>query len=172
MTDATPSPSVTRTAFADLRHEIASTRRLLERVPDEHLAWKPHDRSSSLGQLAFHLADILALQRAMIEEDSLDLLTTPRSGGEGAGREELLRAFDENAAAVEAALASLDDAALGEAWTLRRGERVILQQPRVGVLRGMGVNHLIHHRGQLTVYLRLLDVPLPPMYGPTADEAF
>ena len=173
MADPIPGGSLKQAAFPDLWHELAATRRLLERVPDEHLSWKPHVRSFTLGQLAGHIANLLFWQRTSIEEDGFDLASTPPPGGPGpASREELLRLFDENMEAVKTAMSGLEDAALGETWTLRREGHVLFQQPRLGVIRGMGINHLIHHRGQLTVYLRLLDVPLPPLYGPTADEAF
>ena len=158
-------------ALADLQHEIATTR-LLERVPDEHLDWKPHPKSVSLGGLAVHLVNLPHWSTMILQQDELDVAAPgpPRSEGPS-GRDEVLRAFDDNAARLQSALESADAGALGEEWTLRRGDHVIFRQPRAAVLRGMGISHMIHHRGQLSVYLRLLDVPVPPIYGPSADEA-
>ncbi|HEV2129829.1 MAG TPA: DinB family protein [Longimicrobiaceae bacterium] len=158
-------------AFGDLEHELASTRRVLERVPEEHFSWKPHEKSWSLGQLSLHLANLLFWQITVLRQDEFDLATTPPSAAAGpANGEELLRTWDDNVAALQQALASTDDTAFGQPWTLRRGAQVIMRQPRGAVLRGVGISHLIHHRGQLTVYLRLLNVPVPGLYGPSADE--
>lgn len=172
MADSTAAPSLLGAAFGDLSHELATTRRVLERVPDEHLSWRPHARSYTLGQLAGHIPNVLVLLRMAAESDELDLASVPSAGADPGSREEILRAFDQNAAAVTAAMERLREPALGDTWRMRHGDRVLVQQPRLAVLRGMGINHLIHHRAQLSVYLRLLDVPLPPMYGPTADESF
>lgn len=171
MPDPTASTALTRAALADLSHELATTRRLLERVPDEHLAWRPHAKSFSLGELAAHIANLLFWQLTAIEGEGFDLASVPPRIEPPSSGAEVLRDFDDRHAAVKGAMERLRDAALEDTWTLRRGEQVIFRQPRLAVIRGMGINHLIHHRGQLSVYLRLLDVPLPPMYGPTADEA-
>lgn len=163
--------SIKQLALGDVDHEIATTRRLLERVPDEHLGWKPHEKSMTLGGLASHLASLLAWQIGMVEEDGFDVgvAPPPRTAGP-LSRDEVLRSFDENAAALRSALDAARDDSLSEPWTLRKGDHVIFTQPRLAAIRGMGMSHVIHHRGQLSVYLRLLDVPLPPIYGPTADE--
>ncbi len=172
MTDPSAVPSLKRLALGDLWHELATTRRLLERVPDEHLSWRPHARSFTLGQLAGHISNLLFWQRTTIQQDEFDLASVPPGGAHvPAGREELLRLFDENVAALRAAMEGMEDSALSDPWTLTRAGEVVLQMPRLAVIRGMGINHLVHHRGQLSVYLRLLDIPLPPMYGPTADES-
>ena len=171
MSQPNAAASLKRAALGDLAHEISTTRRVLERVPDEHLSWKPHAKSFSLGHLALHIANLLLWQITTVRQDGLDLATLPQGQPEPSSRDEVLRRFDENAATLREAMESLDDAALQEPWTLRRGDHVVFQQPRLAVLRGMGISHLVHHRGQLSVYLRLLDVPVPPIYGPTADEA-
>jgi uncharacterized damage-inducible protein DinB len=168
MSTAAPQ-SMKQVAFGDLEYETAATRRVLERVPDEHLAWKPHEKSFSLGDLATHVANLLFWQRTILEEDGFDVAAVPPAAA-AADRETLLRTFDENHAAVRAAFERIDDARFAEPWTLRSGEHVIFTQPRGQVMRGMGINHLVHHRAQLTVYLRMLDVPLPGIYGPSADE--
>ena len=157
-------------ATGDLEHELVTTRRMLERAPEEHFAWKPHEKSMSLGALAGHIANLLWWQTMMLQQDEFDMAAPqpPRTAPES--RAALLQEFDEKAAVLREALAQTDEAALAQPWTLRSGDHVIFTQPRVAVLRGFGISHMVHHRGQLSVYLRLLDVPVPPSYGPTADE--
>ena len=147
--------------------EMASTRRLLERVPSDKGAWKPHVKSFALG----HLAQLVAWMPGWISrtlwEPHIDL-----AGGAGYSletTETLLALFDENVAGAREALASVTGKALEEPWSLKMGEQVLFTTPRGETVRGHR-NHLIHPRGQLTVYLRLVDVPLPQIYGPTADE--
>jgi uncharacterized damage-inducible protein DinB len=152
--------------------ESATTRKLLSRVPADRLGWRPHAKSYSLGQLAQHLATLPELIAGSLLPGSFDLAT----GGdrmkvrEPASLEAVLRTFDESLAAAKAALAQLDDARAMGPWTLRHGSKVIMEMPRIAFVRTILLNHSIHHRGQLSVYLRLLDVPLPSIYGPTADE--
>jgi uncharacterized damage-inducible protein DinB len=147
--------------------EMAVTRRLLERVPDEHGPWKPHEKSFALGHLAQLVAWMPGWITRTLREPRIDL-----SGGAGYGFEPtatLLRAFDDNVRDARQALEAVTGAALDEPWSLTHGERVLLTSPRGEMVR-QHLNHLIHHRGQLTVYVRLLDVPVPSIYGPTADE--
>ncbi len=153
----------------ELDHEIAVTRKLLERVPDDQFAWKPHPRSFSLGQLAGHVATISLWGVTTIERSELDL-DGAGSPAPATSRAALLTIFDEQASAFRAALVGTSDAELTTMWTLKQKGKVILSMPKVAVLRSFVVNHLIHHRGQLSVYLRLLDIPLPSIYGPSADE--
>jgi uncharacterized damage-inducible protein DinB len=174
---STPAPAqsgdlpLQQLAFGDLDHELASTRRMLESVPEEHFDWKPHQKSWSLGQLALHLSNLVFWQISILRQDEFDFASAPPAAIAGPeSREELLRTFDENAAALKEAMSKTGEAALGTPWTLRRGEQVLLRRPRGGVLRSVGISHMIHHRGQLSVYLRLLDVPVPGLYGPSADE--
>lgn len=153
-------------------HEVGTTRRLLERVPEADLGWKPHQKSYTLGQLAAHIANLphwlgLICERGDVDAaDSLEEArpTVPVS------IEQLLRTFDANVAQARRYINDLGDSAMMSRWTLRDGDREIFSMPRASVLRSFVMNHLIHHRGQLTVYLRLRDVPLPSVYGPTADE--
>ena len=170
MTTTATSLSPMQLATGDLERELATTRRMLERVPDEHFAWKPHERSMSLGTLAAHLANLLWWQTVTIQQDGLDFAEPqpPRTVPEN--RAALLQDFDEKAAVLRETLAQTDAAALARPWTLRRGDHVIFTLPKAAVLRSFGISHMVHHRGQLSVYLRLLDVPVPPSYGPTADE--
>lgn len=170
MSDAAAAPVSLKTlVLGDLEREIAQTRRMLERLPEEHLAWKPHPKSMSLGGLSLHLANLLFWTITTLEQDSFDLAGFPRLP-DPTTTGVVMKHFDENAAKVRDAFARLDDAALEAPWTLRMGERVFFTVPRREVLREHGISHMVHHRGQLSVYLRLLDVPLPGMYGPTADE--
>ncbi len=146
--------------------EMATTRRLLERVPGEKGAWKPHEKSFPLGHLAQLVSWMPGWIATTLRQPHIDL-----AGGPGytlEPTERLLRDFDRNVAAARDALQSVTGRALEEPWSLKRGEQVMFTGQRGPIVRNH-LNHLIHHRGQLSVYLRLLDVPLPSIYGPTAD---
>jgi uncharacterized damage-inducible protein DinB len=147
--------------------EMASTRKLLERVPSEKATWKPHEKSFALGHLAQLISWMPGWITRTLREPHIDL-------GKGGGysfetTDVLVREFDKNVASAREALASVVGAALDEPWSLKNGDMVLFTAPRGDTVRGH-LNHLIHHRGQLTVYVRLVDVPLPQIYGPTADE--
>jgi uncharacterized damage-inducible protein DinB len=153
--------------------EMNNTRRTLERVPDDKFSWKPHAKSGTLGWLAGHVANLPIWGAMTMKQDSLNL--APASGSPPAmpkpvNRKELLEVFDKNRADARAALAAADDDAYAKPWALLMGEKELFREPRAAVLRRMVLNHMIHHRGQLTMYLRLLDVPVPGLYGPSADE--
>ena len=160
---------MTHALFGEFDHEMQNTRRTLERVPEDKLTWKPHDKSYSMGALATHLATINHWVEAIFSSDSFDVSTAPKNS-ELKSRQELLSAFDQNAASARETIAKATDAQLVKSWTLRAGDKEIFKMPRIAVLRGFILNHLIHHRGQMTVYLRLNDVPVPSIYGPSADE--
>jgi uncharacterized damage-inducible protein DinB len=153
-------------------HEMGTTRRLLDRVPEAEFAWKPHDKSMTLGQLSGHLANIPMWCSTILDGTGFDLTTAgdPARPQAPASRAALLAEFDEKVTAARQSLTARTDAELTVPWTLRRGSQEIFTMPRISVLRTFVMNHSIHHRGQLSVYLRLKNVPLPPMYGPTADE--
>ena len=168
-TEAGAAPSLKAIALGDLEHELANSRAMLERVPDDRLDWKPHEKSFSLGSLALHVARLPFWITSTVQNDFFDLATATR-GTPPTSRQEILDAFEQTVAEMRAALAAADDAALLRPWELRMGEKVLQRMPKIAVIRGFGISHFIHHRGQLSVYLRLLDVPLPPIYGPTADE--
>src|SRR5262245_25540203 len=156
----------------DFEFELALTRKVLERLPEVHFAWKPHEKSMHLGRLAAHIANILNWFAMGIQKDGLDLATLPPPDTRGPTTSaELIALFDKNVAAARAAFGQLNDAALDDTWTLRMGERVIKAMPRRLVLRTMSLSHMIHHRAQLLVYLRLLNISVPAVYGPSADEA-
>lgn len=155
-------------------HEMATTRRLLDRVPESHFGWKPHDKSMSLGELSGHLANIPYWCSATLEAPSLDLATL---GDEAkpkppASRAALLQEFDRRVATARERLARATDPEFLAPWTLRSGDQEYFTMPRISAIRSFVMNHSIHHRGQLSVYLRLNNVAVPPIYGPTADEQF
>ena len=147
--------------------EMATTRKLLERVPGDKGAWKPHQKSFSLGHLAQLVAGIPGWIGPTLRDPHIDLAKS--AGYSLQSTDELLKIFDANVQDARAALQSVTGAALDEPWSLKHGDRMLMTLPRGEVVR-QHVSHLAHHRGQLTVYLRLVDVPLPSVYGPTADE--
>ena len=155
--------------LADYDHEMGTTRRLLERLPDDKLSWKPHDKSMSLGALATHLSHIPHWAGTILNEASFDLADAPPNAAEQTSRADILASFDATRARTRAWM----DKADGEyqsLWTLKRGGQQVFSVPRVSAFRSFVLHHIIHHRGQLSVYLRLTGVPVPAMYGPSADE--
>lgn len=150
-------------------HEMATTRKLLERLPEARLGWKPHAKSMSLSRLATHLAELPQWGLHIVCEDEIDLKGDyqPTEANSVAA---ILAAFDKAVAECRKAMAARSDAELMAPWTLKAEGKTMFTMPRVAVMRGMLFNHMVHHRGQLSVYLRLNDVPLPAMYGPSADE--
>ncbi|MFN8237948.1 MAG: DinB family protein [Chitinophagales bacterium] len=151
--------------------ECANTRKLLAAVPMDRLGWKPHEKSMSLEQLAVHIADIPNWMAITIEKEVLDFAKEEYKPKKVATQDDLLKIHDDAVAAALKCLSEASDEKLLENWTMRNGEQIYFTMPKVAVLRMFVYNHLYHHRGQLTVYLRLLDVPVPGMYGPTADDA-
>ena len=151
-------------------HEMGTTRRVLERVPEADLAWKPHPKSFSLGQLAYHLAHIPTWVETMFDVNVFEIDTLDARPKQPTDVAPLLAAFDANVKKARATIAGQPDPAFFATWTLKKQGQEIFTMPKVAVLRSFVMNHVIHHRGQLSVYLRLRDVPLPSIYGPTADE--
>ena len=158
------------TLLADFDHEMAVTRKVLERLPDAAFAWKPHERSFGLGGLASHIAQIPHWGEAILDRESYDLATRGPRAPEQTTTAGVLAVFDAHVAAVRHRLLERTDAQLLATWTLRRNGQAVMSMPRLAALRNFMLHHLIHHRWQLTVYLRIQNVPLPPLYGPTADE--
>ena len=152
--------------------EMASTRKTLERIPEDKVAWKPHEKSMGLGRLAGHLAELPGFGLRMMQSDSFDLAN--RTPGQkptvAESQKHVVELFDKNVAQLRAAIAGANDADLQKNWTLAAGDKKIYDGPRIGALRRMMMNHMIHHRAQLGVYLRLNNVPVPSVYGPSADE--
>lgn len=163
--------SIAASVLPEFDQEMATTRTLLERVPEMRADWTPHTKSRTLGQLATHIGNMPRLGLITMESDELDV------GANGAGREPdfdstavLLRTFDDSVKRARMAIESASDSDMMEPWTLRNSGRTVWTLPRAAVLRSFILSHMIHHRGQLSVYLRLTDVALPPVYGPTADS--
>ena len=152
--------------------EMAKTRIALERVPMDKLSWKPHEKSMTLGHLAGHLAEMPGWGALAINQDSFDVQpgAPPYAPPSYATSNELLDLFDKNIRSARAALAGATDENLAKPWSLLKGGHNMFTMPRVAVIRSMIMNHNIHHRAQLGVFLRLLDVPIPGSYGPSADE--
>ena len=153
--------------------EMATTRKMLERVPEDRFEWSPHEKSGSLGWLAGHLASLNTWASLSIAQDTLDLAPGGKPMDPPPAPQtvaELLAMFDKNAADARAAIATVSDEALMKPWSLLQNGTTLMTLPKAAVLRTFVMNHMIHHRAQLGVYLRLNDVPVPSVYGPSADE--
>lgn len=156
--------------IAELQMEAANTRKMIERVPDKSFDWKPHDKSMTLGRLAYHVCENPQWVSVTVDKDEIDFAANDYVPKEAKTTEELLKVFDDSLAEAVKCLKNASDEKLSGNWTMRNGEQVYFTMPKLAVLRSFVLNHIIHHRGQLSVYLRMLDVPLPQIYGPTADE--
>ncbi|MBK6505897.1 MAG: DinB family protein [Ignavibacteria bacterium] len=163
--------SMNEPLMMELQHEAESTRKMLERLPKEKLTWKPHEKSMSLGRLAMHLAEIPGWVNATLLADELDFSKMDYKMVEATSSEEAVKLFDEKLASALDVLKNTEDATMMNMWTMRDGETVYFTLPKIAVLRSFVYSHLIHHRGQMSVYLRLLDVPVPGSYGPSADDS-
>ena len=155
--------------LAELEQEAQTTRRVLERIPQEHLSWRPHPKSMSLGQLALHVATVPGNVAELAARDTIPNRPTSFSPRPPRRRNWCPR-LTESVAKAKRALGEFDDARMGAMWRLQSGGRDILSMPRVAVVRAIMLNHWYHHRGQLLVYLRMLNQSVPSVYGPTADE--
>jgi uncharacterized damage-inducible protein DinB len=156
--------------IAELEAEAPATRRVLERVPADRFDWRPHPKSMSAGQLAQHVASIPGGVARLAQLDGLDVATRPTEYASCESRESLLAALEASVAGAREFLAGLDEARANAIWRLSFGDREIFAIPRLGVMRTMCFNHWYHHRGELVVYLRMLNVPVPVVYGRSADE--
>jgi uncharacterized damage-inducible protein DinB len=163
------SRMISQSLLPEFDLEMANTRKSLERIPDDKLSFKPHPKSMSLGGLATHLASINHWTEAIIGQDVFDVKSAPPNP-ELKSRDEILAAFDKNAATSRKLIAEATDSHLMKPWTFTSGGNTIFALPRIAVLRSYIMNHTVHHRAQLGVYLRLNDVPVPSIYGPSADE--
>jgi uncharacterized damage-inducible protein DinB len=155
--------------LSEFDREMANTRKTLERVPDDKWDWKPHPKSGTMGWLAAHVGNMTLWAKMTFDVNDLDV-AAPSDYKGPKNRSELLAAFDKQLAEARTRLAAAEDSTMMENWTLRAGPQVIFTMPRAAVLRGFVMNHMIHHRAQLTVYLRLNDLPVPALYGPSGDE--
>ncbi|GAA4302696.1 DinB family protein [Nibribacter koreensis] len=155
----------------EFTQEAKSTRRMLERIPADKFDWKPHTKSMPLGKLAAHVAEIPEMFVAtVLRTQEMDFVQQKYTPFVPSSTQELLAYHDQVVASVTQALTSASTDDFAQTWTLRHGMHTIFTRPKADVIRSVAMNHLIHHRGQLSVYLRLLDVPVPGMYGPTADD--
>jgi uncharacterized damage-inducible protein DinB len=161
--------AIAQTLLPEFDREMGVTRKLLDRVPEDKAAWKPHTKSSSLGELANHVANLPTWTGVVVNNDDFDIATRKRPAPFSSTKA-LLDFFDANVRDARAAIESASDEQLKKTWTLRNGEHTVVTMPKTSALRSFFMNHHIHHRGQLSVYLRMQDVPVPNMYGPTADE--
>jgi uncharacterized damage-inducible protein DinB len=164
--------SISQSLLGEYDHEMAGTRKTLERLPEGKFSFKPHEKSPTMGWMAGHIAQMTTWGAMICKSEFVDLAAPENQvrAPEPATAQQAVAAFDKNAAECRAALAQTTDEQMMQPWTLRMGDKVIFTMPRVAVLRGMVFNHLIHHRAQLTVYLRMNGVPVPALYGPSADE--
>ena len=162
--------SINQSLIAELKSEAANTRKMLERIPENLFDYKPHEKSMLLGRLAQHVAELPSWLTMTVKTEYLDFQESKWTPEPLTTTEALVAFHDKNVAEAIKALEETADADFMVEWTLRSGDHVILKLPRVAVCRSMVMNHMIHHRGQLSVYLRLNNVPLPGIYGPTADE--
>jgi len=157
--------------IAELKHETSLTKKMLERVPIDKKDWKPHEKSMSLGRLATHIAETLKWISNIRHIDDFDFLKDFNLKLDVAeSQEQLLQLFQTNLDNAIADLSAMSDDDFNNDWIVRRGEQIMMQLPKKVAVRGWGFSHQVHHRGQLSVYLRLLDIPVPGMYGPSADE--
>jgi len=164
---------IAETLLPEFDQEMANTRKTLERVPAAKFSWKPHPKSFEMGSLAAHLANMAQWANLTLTSDSFDYAppgAEPYKTPQFKSTEELVAAFDKAVTDARSALASTDDAAMMAPWSLMAGGNVVMTLPRAAVIRTFVMNHIIHHRAQLGVYLRLNDIPVPALYGPTADE--
>ena len=164
--------SISEGLLKEFDREMATTRRTLERIPEDKLTWKPHEKSMPLGRLAGHIAELPGLGVTALTSDDFDFATVrdKRKPTVAESRAHVLGVFDNTTAKAREAIAATDDSRWASNWKLSADGKVFYDGPRIGAIRGMMLNHMIHHRGQLSVYLRLTDVPVPSIYGPSADE--
>lgn len=161
---------LTAAILPEFDHEMANTRRCLERVPDGKLDWTPHSKSMTMGRLATHLATLSQWTNAVMNQDFFDVSTSPAPTVLKSSKE-ILESFDQCTAAARKAIAAASDEQLMKSWSLKKEGQTLFTLPRLGVVRSFVLNHTIHHRAQLGVYLRLNDIAVPSIYGPSADEA-
>jgi uncharacterized damage-inducible protein DinB len=154
----------------ELQHERISTVKMLERLPADKLGWKPHEKSMTLAQLAAHTAELPGFLTKVATSDELNFIAGAYVPAVVTSAAEVVKIFNEKMDGAIQALENVSDDAMRETWTFRSDDKVIFSIPRIGAMRGFAISHFIHHRGQLSLYLRMLDVPVPSIYGPSADE--
>jgi uncharacterized damage-inducible protein DinB len=170
MSTATGSNNIASAFIAELEHEAATARKCLERIPAEKFDWKPHEKSMTFGALASHIAEMFSWTPATLEHPELDFAKMDYKPFEPQTTEELVEFFDKNVGEAVSTLRNSPDERFMETWSLKNGEQTYFTLPKVAVMRSFVMNHIVHHRGQLSVYLRMNDIPVPSIYGPSADE--
>ena len=161
-------PRIVDSFIAELEHETAATKRALERVPGDKLTWKPHPKSFSLGQLALHIAETPGAIAGMITKDVMEMGQFEQGAAKSSA--ELIPALEKSVHTAKEILSGMDDQKMMAIWRFKSNGKELMALPRVALVRSIMLNHWYHHRGQLTVYLRLLGIPVPSIYGPSADE--
>lgn len=154
----------------EIEYEGSQTKKVLERIPVDKFNWKPHEKSKEIGALAIHVAQIPSWTSRALASSEFDMATMKREVPEIKSADDLVKISDTNIQKAIEDLQKASDEDMMAMWTFRRGDQVVFSLPRAAVIRSMAMNHLVHHRGQLTVYLRLLNIPVPGIYGPSADE--
>lgn len=167
---AVSSNNIASALVAEMEHEAGVTRSCLERIPADKFDWKPHEKSMEFGRLASHIAEMFSWTGPTLEHPELDFAKMDYKPFEPKTTEELVEFFDKNVAEAIVALKNSPDERFMENWTMRNGEQVYFTMPKIAVMRSFVLNHIVHHRGQLSVYLRLNDIAVPSIYGPSADE--
>jgi len=165
---------ISQSLLPEFDQEMANTRKVLDRIPDDKLTWKPHEKSYSMGRLAGHVANLIHWTELTLQQDSFDLAPPagqPNVRPEPTSRKEILEAFEKNVTKARTLIEKTSDADFMKPWSLLKGGQKMFTMPRIVVLRSFVMNHEIHHRAQLIVYLRLNNIPVPGLYGPSADEA-
>ena len=162
--------SISQTLLPEFNQEMANTRRALERITPDKFGWKPHEKSMTLGRLASHLAELPGWVKTTMTTDQLDFAAGDYKPFTAETTEQLLELFDKNVSEARAAIESASDEDFFKPWALRNGDHQIFKMPKAGVVRSFTLSHIIHHRGQLSVYMRLTGIPVPSIYGPSADE--
>ncbi|MBI3207309.1 MAG: DinB family protein [Candidatus Solibacter usitatus] len=160
--------SIAQSLLPEFDQECQTTRRVLERVPDDKFSYQPHPKSMAMGYLASHITEMIGWLKSMATEEGINFEGWKPFNAESNAA--LLAAFDENVKAGRAALAAATDEQLMSSWSLKNGDQTLMTMPKIGAIRVVAMNHVFHHRGQLSVYLRLNDIPVPSIYGPSADE--
>jgi uncharacterized damage-inducible protein DinB len=155
---------------AELKEEAATTRKIIERLPNDKFDWKPHEKSMSLSQLASHIIEMVGWTTPTMTLDGLDFATMDYKPTIHENTASMLETFDKNVAESISVLSNASDEEFAKSWYMRKGETLFFELPRAAVLRSMVFSHIIHHRGQLSVYIRMLGVPVPMIYGPSGDE--
>jgi uncharacterized damage-inducible protein DinB len=162
--------TISETLLPEFDQEMATLRKLVDRVPEDKFSWKPHEKSMSLGRLAGHVSEMPQFASFIINQEKFEITSGQAPPFNPATKAELMAGLDKNVAEARAVIAGASDEHLGKAWSFLFGGNVVMELPRAAALRTVVMNHIIHHRGQLSVFLRLLNVPVPSIYGPSADE--